>query len=81
LGSQMAPSSPSNPAASRHPVAITFGGFRVLKAGCCCRIPQGIKENSDESFREPHAVLLVDASELGPGLAVALDRHGRGAHR
>ena len=29
LGSQMAPSSPSNPTASRHPVTITFGDCRA----------------------------------------------------
>ncbi len=29
MGSQMAPSSPSNPTASRHPVTITFGDCRA----------------------------------------------------
>jgi hypothetical protein len=37
LGSQMAPSSPNNPTASRHPVAITFGG--------CARRRQGAVSN------------------------------------
>src|SRR6266508_4228209 len=49
---------------------------RVLLAN-----PPGHQGEQRREFRERQAVLFVDASELGPRLAVALDRHGRGAHR
>ncbi len=39
----------------------------MLKAGCCCRIPQGIKENSDESFESVMQFSLLTPQNLGHG--------------